>query len=64
MRSNCHSSKMNFKKMYKNDTKCTLKCPQDEDQRHIFMQCQPLPSVVKQSGLISYEDIFQTHKNK
>ena len=60
MRSNCHSSKINFKKMYKNDTKCTLKCPQDEDQRHIFMQCQPLLSLVEQSGLISYEDIFQT----
>lgn len=60
MRSNCHSLKMNFKKMYKNDTKCTLKCPQDEDQRHIFMQCQPLLNIVKQSGLISYEDIFQT----
>ena len=31
MRSNCHSSKINFKKMYKNDTQCTLKCPQDEN---------------------------------
>ena len=59
MRSNCHSSKMNFKKLHKNNTSCSLKCSQDEDQRHVFMQCQPIFKILEQSRIICYEDIFQ-----
>ena len=60
MRSNCHSSRMNFKKMYRNDTKCILNCPQDEDQRHVFLHCQPVLKLKKYYPNISYEDIFGT----
>ena len=33
---------------------------QEEDQRHIFMQCHPILNIVEQSGFICYEDIFQS----
>ena len=46
--------------MYRNNTKCTLKFSQDEEQRHIFIHCQPLHNVGEQLGEICYEDLFQT----
>ena len=57
LRSKCHKSKSNFKKLYKNDTQCSLGCPQYEDQRHTFTTCTKIP--YKYSHAI-YEDIFGT----
>ena len=48
-----------LKKTHKNNTSCSLKCSQDEDQRHVFMQCQPIFKILEQSRIICYEDIFQ-----
>ena len=39
LRSNCHKSKYNFKKMHRNHTLCSLSCPDIEDQEHIFTKC-------------------------
>ena len=55
LRSKCHKSKRNFKKLYKNDIQCSLGCPQPEDQRHTFTTCLKIPN--KYSHAI-YEDIF------
>ena len=57
MRSKCHKSKINFKKLYKNNLQCSLGCLQPEDQRHIFTTCLKIPN--HYSNTI-YEDIFGT----
>ena len=59
LRSKCHSSKQNFRRMYKNDTRCTFQCPDIEDQTHVFTQCYPIISQTTASNQIfDYDDIF------
>ena len=47
LRSKCHKSKFNFKKMNKNQLFCTFGCPIIEDQIHIFSNCVPILSNIK-----------------
>ena len=42
LRSKCHQAKSNFRKMNKNNTKCSLGCNKVETQYHIFEECQPI----------------------
>ena len=59
LRSKCHSSKQNFRKLYKNDTRCTFQCPDVEDQTHVFTQCYPIISQTTEANkLLKYDDIF------
>ena len=58
MRSQCHNSKNNFKKMYRNDIKCSFGCNAVEDQIHIFTQCTKLKSSIKDVQNVSYKDIY------
>ena len=39
-----HPAKNNFKKMHLLNLKCSLGCNSDEDQRHIFENCEVLKS--------------------
>ena len=47
LRSNCHSSRNNFRKMHRNNLECIFKCPQIEDQLHSFTACIPILSQVE-----------------
>ena len=40
LRSKCHNSKTNFKMLYKNQTNCVLGCTENEDQEHVFINCE------------------------
>ena len=60
LRSNCHSSKHNFKKMNKNNTNCLFKCPNIEDQRHSFTLCTPILSNICNAFTTKYESIYGT----
>ena len=58
LRSKCHGSKMSFKKLYRNNLKCVLGCMQNEDQLHVFTQCQPLLDKLNNSNSSPYNHIF------
>ena len=60
LRSNCHSSKQNFRKMNKNNTNCIFQCPQIEDQRHSFTQCTQILNTISNAYTTKYEDIYGT----
>ena len=36
LRSKCYPAKMNFRKQYKRNLKCSFQCPDEETQTHIF----------------------------
>ena len=57
MRSRCHSSKDNFKKLNKNNLQCSLGFSNIEDQRHTFTTCKQIPQNYN-NGI--YEHIFGT----
>ena len=56
LRSKCHQSKENFRKLYKNNIKCRFGCDKDENQRHVFTECDKFKEYDTNSG--SYEGIF------
>ena len=58
LRSKCHSSKTNFRKMNQNNLRCTLNCQNNEDQRHVFIHCEPVLKLIKNRSILLYEDIF------
>ena len=58
LRSKCHGSKINFKKLYRNDLKCVLGCIKNEDQFHVFMQCKPLMDKLNISNSSQYNQMF------
>ena len=58
LRSRCHASKLNFRKMYKNDLKCTFGCPDPEDQRHTFTNCRKIRQRQNDTKQVRYENIF------
>ena len=60
LRSTCHSSKNNFRKMNKNNLNCIFKCPQVEDQKHSFTNCTPILKNIENGYHTTYEDIFGT----
>ena len=39
LRSRCFGAKSNFKKLWRGNLGCSLGCPSNEDQNHIFTQC-------------------------
>ena len=47
LRSNCHSSRANFRKLNRNNLKCIFNCPSVEDQIHSFTACRPILSKVQ-----------------
>ena len=57
LRSRSHEAKVNYRKMNKNSLKCIFDCPSDEDQRHIFTNCDALKSNQNKVN-VRYEDIF------
>ena len=58
LRSKCYKAKMNFKKMYKHDLKCSLKCDSEETQQHIFEECIPIKNKIKAYKNIKIDDIY------
>ena len=60
LRSKCHSSKNNFRKLHKNNTQCQFQCGTAEDQRHTFSKCKHLVNKINNSLLVQYEHIFGT----
>ena len=44
LRSRMHPAKTNFRTMYLKNPKCSLGCNADEDQRHIYENCEVLHS--------------------
>ena len=59
MRSKCHKSKNNFRKMFQNDTKCSFKCDSIKDQVHTFTQCLPVLSKISKTANLDHSKIFQ-----
>ena len=58
LRSKCYKAKMNFRKMNKNNLKCSLKCDIDETQEHIFEDCKPIREKLKLGKQIKLEQIY------
>ena len=48
---------MNFQKLNRNNLKCVLGCQQNEDQVHVFMQCQPLMNRLNVLDGVQYNNI-------
>ena len=55
LRSRCFNAKTNFKRLWKENIKCSLGCSVNEDQRHIFTQC----IWFNPSQVTNYEYIFK-----
>ena len=60
LRSHCYNSKLNFRKLHKNNLVCIFGCSSIEDQNHIFTNCQPIRSILKITEPVKYEYIFGT----
>ena len=58
LRSHCHKSKHNFKKLHGRDINCSLGCSKVEDQNHIFTNCRPVISKLKITQPVAYHVIF------
>ena len=58
LRSKCYKAKMNFRKINKNNLKCSLKCDIDETQEHIFEDCKPIREKLKLDKQIKLEQIY------
>ena len=58
IRSRCHASKANFRKMYKNDLQCTFGCQETEDQRHTFSNCTKIRQRQMDYKIVTYKNIF------
>ena len=55
LRSRAHPAKLNYRKMYSGNLKCSLGCQEDENQGHIFENCPFLKTKEEQ---INLESIF------
>jgi hypothetical protein len=58
LRSKCHPAKVNFHKMYKQNTKCTLGCNSIETQAHIFETCEQIYTKMKSPRNIILDYIY------
>ena len=56
LRSKCYPAKMNFRKQYKGNLKCSFQCPDEETQSHIFENCGPIKA--KLSDSVNLKDIY------
>ena len=55
LRSKCHDSKTNFKKLNKNNLKCVFGCSTNEDQEHSFIHCLPIVTKINKSSKEQYK---------
>ena len=60
LRSKCHESKVNFKKINRNNLQCVFGCLSNEDQEHSFVYCTPIVSKIKKNSSGQYAHIFGT----
>ena len=60
LRSKCHESKMNFRKLHRNNLNCVFGCLSNEDQVHSFVNCLPIVSKISKNSTGHYRDIFGT----
>ena len=58
LRSNCHSEKMNFKKLNRNNLNFVL-CSKPEDQAHTFTQCPPIMNYFK-TNCLDFSNIYSS----
>ena len=58
LRSKCHPAKMNFRKMHKNNLKCSLNCDSLETQKHIFEECRPIINKIKLTTHCKIDQVF------
>ena len=54
LRSKCHESKMNFKKMNRNNLQWVFGCFSNEDQEHSFVHCTPIVSKIAGASMHIY----------
>ena len=60
LRSKTYPAKANFRKMNKNNIKCSFLCDTIETQEHIFEECQPIHTQMKAPSTIQLSKIFGT----
>ena len=60
LRSQCHNSKYNFKKLNRNNLNCRFGCLEVENQTHTFTKCPYLFSDYLNKQKTPYENIFGT----
>ena len=60
LRSKTHPAKANFKKLNRNNLKCSLLCNTVETQEHIFQECQPIRRHMKNPISVKLNKIFGT----
>ena len=60
LRSKTCPAKANFRKMNKNNIKCSFLCNTIETQEHIFEKCQPIHTQMKTPRTIQLSKIFGT----
>ena len=58
LRSKSYPAKMNYKKMNKNNLKCSFNCKSDETQNHIFEQCLPIIEKMEVPKYIELNKIY------
>ena len=56
LRSKCYPAKMNFRKQYKGNLKCSFQCLDQETQTHICKNCGPIKA--KLSDSVNKKDIY------
>ena len=59
LRSKCHSSKLNFRRMHTNNLFCIFGCNAIKDQTHIFTQCRPVISQISVTRNLDHNNIFK-----
>ena len=64
LRSKSYSAKMNYKKMNKNNLKCSFNCRSDEKQIHIFKQRMPIIEQMKEPKNIELKKIYGSIKEQ
>ena len=60
LRSKSHPAKSNFKKLHRNNIKCSLGCNSEETQIHIFEECTPILSHIRARKSIILNKIYGT----
>ena len=58
LRSKCHQAKDNFRKMNKNNLKCSLGCNSIETQNHIFEECPVIINHIKLNNIIQIDKVY------
>ena len=60
LRSNSYPDKMNYRKMFKNNLKCSFDCNRYETQIHIFEECSPISTKLSTPTIFKLNQIFGT----